>query len=367
VEPISFARGVPSADLLPLEEIEACTNAVLSRDAHRLLLYGPATGYEPLRSGIAERHEVEPARVIVTNGSLQGIVFLATHLLAVRPRRVLVEAPAYDRTLKALARLRAEIVPIRVDDDGLDVDSLERVLENAPPAAFFYTIPTFQNPTGTTLSLPRRLRLAELVRRHGLLVVEDDPYADLRFEGTPLPSLFELLEGEGVVYSSSFSKTIAPGLRAGYLVLPREIAGSIAALAASTYVAPAVVLQAIVSEFLARGHLEPTLRRVRPRLRARRDAMLAALAEHLPVAAWSRPSGGYFVWLTLPRGVDAALLAERAATLGVAFVPGCDFGGPENSARLAFSAVAPGEIHDGAARLGEALHSLPRRRLREAA
>ena len=367
MQPVSLARGVPSPDLLPLPEVEACTAAVLARDARTLLSYGPAPGYQRLRAGIAERHEVDPARVLVTNGSLQGIVLVAMHLLAGGERRVLVEAPTYDRTLTALRRLGADVVPIPIDGDGLDVDALERELGSGSAPAFLYTIPTFQNPTGATLSLPRRLRAAELARRHGLPIVEDDPYALVRFEGAPLPTLFELLEGDGVVYSSSFSKTIAPGLRTGYLVVPPSMAEPLAALAASSYVAPAVILQAVVAEFLARGHLERTVRRIRRRLRARRDAMLAALAEHLADAQCSRPAGGYFVWLTLPAGVDARRLLEAAAPLGVTFVPGTDFGGPQNSARLAFSGVSAAEIHTGVARLAEALRSLPRGRLRKAA
>src|SRR5262249_54051160 len=242
------------------------------------------------------RHEVDPARVLVTNGSLQGIALLAAHLLGGKRRRVFVEAPTYDRSRKLLAHLGAEIVPVPVDDDGLDVAALEASLRARGRPAFLYTIPTFHTPTGTTLSLSRRPRLAQLARTYDLFVVEDDPYALVRIDGQPLPSLFELLEGVGVVYASSFSKTVAPGLRVGYLVVPENLAPRLEALAASTYVAPVTITQATVAEFLARGLLEPSLARIRAGLGARRDALVAALEEHLPDARWTRPAGGHLPW-----------------------------------------------------------------------
>jgi DNA-binding transcriptional MocR family regulator len=208
---------------------------------------------------------------------------------------VLVEAPTYDRPLKILAALGAEVVAVPQDDEGLDVNALARTLEGSPPA-FLYAIPTFQNPSGRTLSHARRLALVELARERSLLIVEDDPYGLVRFDGAPLPTLFELAGGHGVVHSSSFSKIVAPGVRVGYLVLPRELEGAVEALAVSTYVTPALIGQATVFEFLRRGKLEANLERVRGLLGARRDAMLGALERELGAGAtWSRPEGGYFV------------------------------------------------------------------------
>jgi 2-aminoadipate transaminase len=367
MEPISLARGVPDPELLPVDEIAASSRTVLDRAAPTVLSYGAAGGHPDLRAGIAERHELDPRRVLVSNGSLQGLALAAAHLLAGDRRRVIVEAPTYDRTLRLLASLGAEIVRVPVDEEGLDVEALEARLRRGARPAFLYTIPTFQNPTGTTLSLARRLRIAELARAHDLLILEDDPYALVRFDGEPLPSLFELLEGDGIVYASSFSKTVAPGLRVGYVLLPDGLAASVEALAASTYVAPVVLTQAIVGEFLARGLLEPALARIREGLRLRRDALVAALGEHLPVARWTRPDGGYFLWLELPQAIDAGVVLARAAGRGVTFVVGSDFGGGPSSARLAFSAVSPAEVHTGAVRLAEVVRSLPRRLLRQAA
>ncbi len=342
VEPISFARGIPPPECLAVEELADCARAAIERDGATVLNYGPAAGYAPLREWIAERHQADPSQVVVTNGSLQGFRFLA-ELLAPRGP-VLVEAPTYDRPLKILAALGAEVIPVPLDDDGM-VDS----------PAFFYTIPTFQNPTGRTLPADARERLAALARA-GMLVFEDDPYGLVRFEGEVPPTVFELAGGENVVYSSSFSKTISPGLRVGYLVLPEGLAVEIESAAAAAYITPALLSQATVHEFLRRGNLEPNLERVCALLRARRGAMVAALDQHLPEAVWTVPEGGYFLWLELPRGVETAELRAE----GVTFVPGADFfagAGGENALRLAFSYASPTEIEEGVRRLASAVRA----------
>ena len=351
---ISFARGVPSPDVLPVGELADCAKAAIERDGAGALSYGSGGGYDPLRTWVAERHAVPTERVLLLNGSLQGFVFLATHFLAAGSRRVLVEAPTYDRPLKILAGLGAEIVPIQQDEHGLDPDELEEALDGGDSPAFLYTIPTFQNPSGRTLSTERRRRLVELAKERNLLVLEDDPYGLVRFEGEPPPTLFELDGGERIAYSSSFSKTIAPGVRVGYLILPDELAGAIEAIAVSTYISPGFLSQATVWEFVRRGNFEPNLERVSELLGLRRDAMLRALERELPEATWSHPEGGYFLWLDL--AVDAADLLERATEAGVTFVKGADFfaaGGGESSARLAYSFVSPEEIETGIARLAE--------------
>jgi 2-aminoadipate transaminase len=356
---ISFARGVPGPDCLPIDEIGQCTLAVLARQERDAPQYGPPSGFPPLRRLLAERHGVEPEQVFVSNGSLQGLAFLWQHLLRGDRKRVLVEAPTYDRPLKILRGLGAEIEGIPMDDDGLDLDALQTALEDPP--AFLYTIPTFQNPSGRTLSLDRRRALVALAQEGDLLVVEDDPYGLVRFEGEPLPSLLELAPPGRVVYSSSFSKTVAPGLRVGYQVLPPDVAAAVEAIAVSTYVSPAIFTEAIVWEFLRTGLLEPNLERIAAKLRDRRDAMLEALERDLPDASWSHPQGGYFIWLDLPDGVDSAALLAAAEEAGVTFVKGADFfAGPggDSSARLAFSYARPGEITDGVSRLASAVARL---------
>jgi len=352
---ISFARGVPAPECLPVEELADCARAAVERDGETVLNYGPVGGYGPLREWIAERHGVTPGQVLVTNGSLQGLSLVAA-LLVDRWSRVLVEGPTYDRALHIVARHEGEPVVVPMGDGSLDPDALEL------PASFLYTIPTFQNPSGRTLSLERRRRLAEHAREGRVLVVEDDPYALVRFEGDPLPTVYELAEGEGVVYSFSFSKIVAPGLRVGYVVGPADLIGRLEALAVQTYLTPALLAQATALEFLRRGRLGPNVERVVGLLRERRDAMLEALEELPDGSSWSRPQGGYFVWLDLSPGTDAAAVLARAEERDVTFVKGSDFFPPgrggAGSARLAYSFVSPEAIRTGVAVLAGLLREL---------
>jgi DNA-binding transcriptional MocR family regulator len=354
VDAISFARGVPAPECLPVEELADCARAAIERDGRDVLSYGGGSGYSPLREWIGERHGVDSGRVLLTNGGLQGLVLLAQQLCT-HGSRVLVERPTYDRPLKILRGLGAEIVALPMDEEGLEPDALEGALAGGPKPAFLYTIPTFQNPSGRTLSLERRRRVVELAREHELLVVEDDPYGLVRFDGEPVPTLFSL-DPDRVVYTSSFSKTVAPGVRVGYFILPRPMHETLEATAVATYISPVLLGEATVHEFVRRGRFEPNLERVRALLRARRDAMLDALEHELggSRASWSRPAGGYFLWLDVP-GVDAAELLERASASGVTFVKGADFGGPPSSIRLAYSYVSPDEIREGVGRLARLL------------
>ena len=352
---ISFARGAPAPECLAVELIADCARAAVEADPS-VLAYGAGGGYGPLRESLGARHGVEPSRIVVTSGGLQGIAFWFEEVLAQRPGRVLVEAPTYDRPLKQLARLGAEVVALSMDDEGLDPDALERELA-ADDVSFLYTIPTFQNPSGRTLSTERRRRLVELVAEHGLPVLEDDPYGLVRYEGEPPPSLHALEGGELVTYASSFSKTVAPGIRVGWFVLPAPLATRIEERAVSTYISPPFLTEATVFELIRRGAFEPNLKRIRGLLKTRRDAMLAALERELGGhATWSTPEGGYFLWVELP--ADASELLARAEAVGVTFVKAADFfpaSGGERSARLAFSFASPAEIDEGISLLASLL------------
>ena len=354
---ISFARGAPAPECLDAALLADCARVAVERDPS-VLAYGPGAGYGPLQEHLAARHGVAAARVLLTTGGLQGFVFYAEELLATRPGRVLVEAPTYDRPLKILRRLGADVRPVAMDGEGLDPDALERELA-AGGTSFLYTIPTFQNPSGRTLSTERRRRVVELVRERGVPVLEDDPYGLVRYEGEPSPSLHELEGGELVTYASSFSKTVAPGLRAGWFVAPAELAARLEARAVSTYISPPFLTQATVFELIDRGSFEPNLERVRGLLRVRRDAMRDALAAHLAgEATWSEPEGGYFLWADLP--VDAGALLERAEAAGVTFVRGSDFfpdGSGSQAARFAFSYASPSEIEEGVSTLASVLRA----------
>jgi len=377
---ISFARGAPAPECLDAELLADCARSAIEGDPS-VLAYGPGGGYGPLREWLGGRHGVEPARVVVTNGGLQGFVFYAEELLAERPGRVLVEAPTYDRPLKILARLGADVRPLALDGEGLDPDALERELA-AGETSFLYTIPTFQNPSGRTLSTERRRRVVELAAAQGVPVLEDDPYGLVRYEGEAPPSLHELEGGELVTYASSFSKTVAPGLRVGWFVAPAGLASRLEARAVSNYISPPFLTQATVHELIDRGAFEPNLERIKGLLRQRRDAMLRALERELAgEATWSEPEGGYFLWVDLP--ADAADLLTRAEAAGVTFVKGSDFypasgreAAPsgvfarsasasadadlaptngERSARLAFSYASPSEIEEGVSILASLL------------
>jgi 2-aminoadipate transaminase len=365
VETISLARGVPAPECIPVEELAECARAAILNDGATALSYGAPGGYAPLRAWIAGRHGVAPERVVVTNGSLQGFVFLA-ELLARDGARVFVEAPTYDRPLRILEGLGADVVPVPQTAEGIDLDALEEALRAGPRPAFLYVIPTFQNPSGRTLGEDGRRRLVELAAEYDLLVLEDDPYGLVRFEGAAPPTLLELEGGGRLIYSSSFSKIVAPGVRVGYLVLPEKLAPRVEALATSTYITPTLLSQATVHEFLRRGALERNLELVRSLLRARRDALLEALADHFARtgARWSRPEGGYFLWLELPDGVDAVALLAAAEPAGVTFVPGPDFfprggGGGRSAARLAFSFSSPGQLRAAVSRLAPLLPAAP--------
>jgi 2-aminoadipate transaminase len=245
-----------------------------------------------------------------------------------------------------------------MDDEGLDPEALEEELERtSPPPSFLYTIPTFQNPSGRTLSAERRRRIAEIAAAHELPVLEDDPYGLVRYEGQPPATLHEL-SGDGLVtYTSSFSKTVAPGLRTGYFVLPDTLAQAFEERAVSTYISPPFLTHATIAEFVERGLFEPNLERVCAELRVRRDAMIGALESTFPEdASWSRPQGGYFLWLELGGGRSASQFATEAAESGVGIVQGEDFFPPgsglgASSARLAFSFETPDRIAEGVERL----------------
>jgi len=360
--PISFARGAPAPELIPAAELAECAYAVAVREGAHVFSYGPGGGYGPLREWVAERHGVEADRVVLTVGGLLGFVLYAGELLARRPGRVLVEAPSYDRPLKILAREGAEIVALAMDEEGLDPEALAAELARiSDPPSFLYTIPTFQNPSGRTLSFERRRHIVEIASAHALPVLEDDPYGLVRYEGEVPPTLHELEGGELVTYTSSFSKTVAPGLRTGYFVLPGADARAFEERAVSTYISPPFLAQATIAEFIARGSFEPNLERVCAKLEARRDAMLGALQRGFPDgASWSRPEGGYFVWLDLPEGVDMSELAGRAEREGVTLVRGSDFFPGDSSlgvssARLAFSYEPPERIAEGVAVLSDLL------------
>ncbi|HLI59831.1 MAG TPA: PLP-dependent aminotransferase family protein [Solirubrobacteraceae bacterium] len=351
---ISFARGAPSLDIVDVEGLKASAIEAFDADAARMTAYGTSVGYVPLREWIAEHHGVAPEQVLVTNGSMQADAFLFDSLVHAGDT-VITERPTYDRTLLVLRGRDADVRMVELEPDGIDVAALERVLAAGARPKLAHIIPNFQNPAGYTLSLAKREALIELARAYGFVIFEDDPYVTLRFSGQALPTMLSMAP-DVTVYASSFSKTVCPGVRTGYLVGPAELIAKIARLATSTYVSPNMVAEGIVNRFCRSGRLEASIAKIRDALRERSQALCAALAEHLPDARFVAPEGGYFLWVDLPQGTDVNALFDAAAARGVQFVKGSDFvlEGSESSLRLAYSGVTPAQIEEGVRRLAEA-------------
>jgi DNA-binding transcriptional MocR family regulator len=283
---------------------------------------------------------------------------LFNHLLGPGDR-VVVEQPTYDRTLLLLQRIGVELVPVPLEADGLDLAALEEALA-AGPIELAHVIPNAHNPAGCTLSAEKRVRLVELAAEHGFWIFEDDPYRELPFEGQPLGTMLELDRADRVIHASSFSKTVSPGVRVGYLAGPAAEIAKIAKRANETYISPNMLAESIVLDLCRTGELDRNIEFVKGELKARCDALVAALGEQIPEAEFVIPSGGYFLWLDLAEGTDTvALLAESKAE-GVAFVAGPDFmiDGGDNSLRLSFAPVPADTAAEGVRRIAAAIDRL---------
>jgi DNA-binding transcriptional MocR family regulator len=358
---ISFARGAPSTDIVDVDGLKEAAIAAFESDPAGVTGYGTAIGYVPLRRWIAGQHGVSEDHVLVTNGSMQADAFLFDEF--VRPgTHVLTERPTYDRTLLGLRERGGEVHMVTLHEDGIDVAEVESLLASGVRPALAHVIPNFQNPAGYTLSLAKRERLLQIAREYEFLLFEDDPYVDVRFSGEPLPRMLELdggVDSRHVVYASSFSKTICPGIRVGYLVGPADVIDRIRVRATNTYIAPSMLAQGTVYQYVTGDRFPVALEQVKTALSERARVLDAALREHLPQATFRRPEGGYFLWVSLPRdeGHVAARIVEEAAARGVIIVPGTDFvlEGGENSFRLAYSGVTADVIGEGVRRLAEAI------------
>jgi 2-aminoadipate transaminase len=360
---ISFSRGAPSLDIVDTEGLKAAAAAALDTDPARVTGYGTSVGYPPLREWIAAKHEVEPENVLVTNGSMQADAFLFDDLVEAGSP-VVVERPTYDRTLLGLRQRRGELHPVSVQADGLDVDELEGILKGGVRPSLAHIIPNFQNPAGVTLSGEKRRRLLSLAEEYGFTIFEDDPYLDIRFRGEQFPTMLSQTgltkeSGGRVVYASSFSKTVCPGLRTGYLVGPADLIGRVAKAATNTYIAPNMFAQATIHRFAQSGALDRSIATVKAALEERVDQLAASLRAHLPNAEFVVPDGGYFLWVDLGEGVDCAKVAAAAADEGVQVVKGTDFvvDGGDSCLRLAYSAVQADRIDEGVRRLAKAVEA----------
>ncbi|BCJ53362.1 2-aminoadipate aminotransferase [Actinoplanes sp. NBRC 14428] len=356
---ISFARGAPSLDIVDVAGLKAAAARAFDADPAGVTAYGTSVGYIPLRKWIAEKHGVAPEQVIVTNGSLQADAFLFNHVIQAGDD-VVVEKPTYDRTLLSLQNLGGKVHQVTIEPDGIDVEELRGLLANGLRPKLAHIIPNYQNPAGVTLSLEKRRVLLELAAEYGFLIFEDDPYVDIRFRGEALPSMLSMDENNSVVHASSFTKTVCPGVRVGYLVGPAALIDAIAKKATNLYISPGMVSEAIVHQFCVSGDIDRSIRTVSAALAERAGVLAAALREHIPGATFTEPDGGYFLWVDLPEDIDVDKLFPVAMKKGVAIVKGSDFllDGGNHSVRLAFSAVTVEQIDEGVRRLAEAIRDI---------
>jgi 2-aminoadipate transaminase len=370
-EVISFAGGLPAPEVFPVERFETACHRVLESKGAMALQYSASEGYTPLREYLAQKMAkygiiAGPENVLITSGSQQALDLIGK--LLINPGdRILVEAPTYLGALQAFNVYGAEYVSVPVDHDGLRTPELEEALRSGPK--FMYVLPNFQNPGGVTLCEPRRHELVLLADKYGIPIIEDDPYGQLRFEGEHLPPLLvldreNLRRDDGklgnVIYLSTFSKTLAPGIRLGWIVAPPDVISKLVQFKQGADLHSSTFDQMVAYEVVHDGFLDEHVKKIRAIYRERRDVMLAALTEYFPPeVTWTHPQGGLFLWVTLPEGLDMEHLFQAALRENVAFVPGDCFypGGDEGRRhmRLNFSHSNPQQIREGIRRLGLAV------------
>jgi 2-aminoadipate transaminase len=368
---ISFAGGLPAPEVFPLKEFQQACNDVLQNDGAQALQYSTTEGYRPLREMIA-RHtarysvQVTADNILITSGSQQALDFIG-RLFINRGDYIVVESPTYLGALQAWNAYGAQYISVRADEHGMIVDELEAALRVGPK--FIYILPNFQNPSGSTLSLERRKKLVELADKYGVPIVEDDPYGQLRYEGDHIPSVMTLdslfrdeQDGEytgNVIYLSTFSKLLAPGLRLAWVIAPPEVIKKLVMTKQAADLHTSSFNQYVAYEVANEGFLDEHVKVIRATYKERRDVMLEMMDEMFPPEVhWTHPLGGMFLWGILPENVDAAEVLKIAIDRKVAFVPGAAFhpnGGGKNTMRLNFSYSKPEMVREGITRLGTAL------------
>ena len=355
-EVISFAGGLPSPATFPVERMRAAYDAVLSRQGKVALQYGPTDGYSPLREWIADSlssggARIAPEQVLMVSGSQQGLDLLAK-VLVDEGSKVLVETPSYLGALQAFSLYRPQFESVPTDDHGLLPEHVSQVGQGA---RMLYALPNFQNPTGRTLPMERRVALVEACARLGVPLIEDDPYGALSYRGEPLPKMVAM-NPNGVIYMGSFSKVLTPGIRLGYVVAPLPLVRKLEQAKQAADLHTAQLTQMVVHEVVKDGFLAQHIPTIRALYAQQCQVMLNAMAQHFPSSVtWTRPEGGMFIWVTLPRHIDSMKLLDEAIAEHVAFVPGAPFYANEaqhNTLRLSFVTVPPEKIREGIAKLG---------------
>jgi 2-aminoadipate transaminase len=358
---ISFAGGLPAAELFPIREFREACDFILQEVPERALQYGTTQGYIELRKYLDETVKkygvpAVPDNILITNGSQQALDLIGRTFIN-KDDVILTGCPTYLGAIQAWRPFGPRFATVPVDDDGMRVDLLKAELERGG-VKFIYVLPNFHNPAGTTLSLERREKLVELAAKYRAFIVEDDPYGELRFEGQDLPPLISYHK-ENVIYLSTFSKTLAPGIRLGWIIAPERVIDKIVLVKQGADLHTGTFVQHVANDICQRGILKRHVQKIRVEYHKRRDVMLAAMEESFPQQAeWTRPQGGLFLWVRLPEQVDTEKLFYSALEEKVAFVPGHVFfpnGGGHNTMRLNFSCMGPDGIKEGIRRLGHAL------------
>ena len=356
-EIISFAGGLPSPATFPVEHMKAAFDKVLSTNGKVALQYGPTDGYPLLREWIANSLstascKILPEQVLMTSGSQQALDLLGKVLID-EGSRVLVETPSYLGALQAFSVYRPEFKSVATDDHGLVPSSIDAVAEGA---RMLYALPNFQNPTGRSLSIERRQELVETCARHGIPLIEDDPYGALSYKGEPYPKMLNM-NPDGVIYMGSFSKVLTPGIRLGYVVAPLPLVRRLELAKQAADLHTAQLTQMVVYEVVKDGFLDQHIPSIRTLYANQCQVMLDAMAETFPAGVtWTKPEGGMFIWVTLPKHIDAMKLLDQAIAAKVAFVPGAPFYANEpetNTLRLSFVTVPPERIREGVAILAK--------------
>jgi len=362
-EIISFGGGLPAPDLFPIREFQEACRYVLSEHGSVALQYSPTEGFLPLKEYLAEAMSkygilVETDNILIVNGSQQGLDLIGK--LFVEPDGcVFTSRPTYLGALQAWNAYEACYTSVPMDENGTLIEEMEAELKKGLRPRFVYELPNFHNPAGVTLSEERRVRLAALARKYNLVIIEDDPYGELRFEGEDLTPIWRLAP-ERTIYMSTFSKTLAPGIRLAWVVAPKPIIQRLVQAKQGADLNTGAFVQMVANDICQRGLLRQHVRRLRSVYRSRRDAMIEAMEEHFPDGvAWTPPQGGLFLWPRLPEPINTRDLFQKAIAAKVAFVPGFAFypdeKGGEHTMRLNFTYANEEEINEGIHRLGKVM------------
>ena len=363
-EVISFAGGMPAPELFPVEEMKKVSVAVLEEQGKVALQYTTTEGYLPLREKIAQRMNktlntnVKPDDILITSGSQQGLDFSGKTFLD-KGDGVLCESPSYMGALKAMKAYEPEFIEIATDNDGMKMEELEKVLASNNKVKLIYVIPDFQNPSGRTWPLERRLKFMEIINKYEIPVVEDNPYGELRFDGETLPSLKSLDTKGLVIYLGTFSKIFCPGYRLGWTCAAPKILEKFNICKQGADLQASTIGQMEVNKFMEMYDLDAHVKKIKECYVKRRDVMLKTMEEEFPEGVeFTHPQGGLFTWVTLPEGIDAGEMAKKCLEKNVAYVPGASFypnGGVFNTCRLNYSNMPEDKIVEGIKRMGEVL------------